>query len=302
MPTITGQDYPELFPKFYDAKLLAYLKENLVARQFAQRRPLPKGAGREIVFTRFEPLPPNTTPITYKPTPSEGKAFSTSQISVKVEEYGDYIDLDEFTDITSFVPLVAEAVDQLAYQAQRTLDAIAMREITTGTNVLFPNGKTSREELKSSDKITKELVRKAVAILKRNLIPPFPDGYYRCFIHPDKVNDLFTVEDLVNLQIAGAKGSPAESGVVAQFAGVKFVETTTAPTEAITNADGETITVYKTVIFGQNAYGIVEIDGTSVQMVYTNLDKLQRVKTIGWKAYFAAKRLYEPAIVRIETT
>jgi len=301
MPTITEQTNPELFPKFYDAKLLAYLKENLVTRRFAQRRSLPRNSGREIIFTRFEPLPPNTTPITFQPTPSEGKAFNTSQISVTVEEYGDYIELDEFTEITSFVPLLSEAVDQLAYQAQRTLDYLTMKEITSGTNVMYPNGKTAATDLTSDDKITKDLVRNAVAILKRNLIPPFPDGYYRCLIHPDKINDLFTVDDLINLQIANAQGRPAESGVVAQFAGVKFVETTVAPTETVTNSNNQQITVYKTVIFGQNAYGVVDVDGNSVQMVYTNLDRLQRVKTVGWKAYFAAKRLYEPAIVRLET-
>jgi len=298
---VTGQTNPELFPKFYDRKLLAYLKENLVALKFAQRRELPKNSGREVVFTRFEPLPPNPEPITFKPTPSEGKSFSTTQISVTVEEYGDYMDLDEFTDVTSYVPLLSEAVDQLAYQAQRTLDYITMKEITSGTNVMFPNGKTAATDLTADDKLSKDLIREAVANLKRNLIPPFPDGYYRCFIHPDKVNDLFTVEDLINLQIANASSKPAESGIVAQFGGVKFIETTTVPTEVVTNSNNQQITVYKTVIFGQNAYGMVDINGQSVQMVYTNLDKLQRVKTVGWKAYFAAKRLYEPAIVRIET-
>ena len=298
---VTGQTNPELFPKFYDRKLLAYLKENLVALRFAQRRELPQNSGREVVFTRFEPLPPNPEPITFKPTPNEGKSFSTTQISVTVEEYGDYMDLDEFTDVTSFVPLLSEAVDQLAYQAQRTLDYLTMKEITSGTNVMFPNGKTAATDLTADDKLTKELIRQAVANLKRNLIPPFPDGYYRCFIHPDKVNDLFSVEDLINLQIANASDKPAESGTVAQFGGVKFIETTTVPTEVVTNSNNEQITVYKTVIFGQNAYGMVDINGRSVQMVYTNLDKLQRVKTVGWKAYFAAKRLYEPAIVRIET-
>ena len=36
-------------------------------------------------------------------------------------------------------------------------------------------------------------------------------------------------------------------------------------------------------------------------VVQTNVDRLGRVKTLGWKAYFAIKRLYEPAIVRVES-
>lgn len=55
------------------------------------------------------------------------------------------------------------------------------------------------------------------------------------------------------------------------------------------------------LVLGQNAYGIVDIDGNTLQTTFTNLDKLGRVKTVGWRAFFACKRLYEPAIVRIES-
>jgi len=77
---------------------------------------------------------------------------------------------------------------------------------------------------------------------------------------------------------------------------VKFYITTALP---IYDNGGQP--VYTTLVLGANAYGIVDVDTTTMQMTYTNLDKLGRVKTIGWKAYFAVKRLYEPAIVRIES-
>jgi len=296
MATVTGQTNPELFPIYYERKLLQYVKENLVALKFGQKFSLPKNSGRQAVFTRFQPLPPVTNPITFQPTPPTGASMSAQQVTVQIEEYGNYIDLDEFTDITSFVPLVDAATDLLAYNAQQSLDRIAMKELTSGTNVIYAGGATRRSELINKP-LTKTEIRRAVALLQRNNIPPFPDGYYACLIHPDKLLNLFTDQELIQLSIV--KREATEKGYIGEFAGVKFYTTTTLP--IVSNGGTIPQDVYITLILGQNAYGIVDIDSTTMQMVYTNVDKLGRVKTIGWKAYFAVKRLYEPAIVRIES-
>ncbi len=297
MASVTGQTNPELFPQYYERKLLAYVKENLVALKFGQKFSLPRNSGRQAVFTRFEPLPKVTTPITDQPTPASGASIATQQVTVQLEEYGNYIDLDEFTDLTSFVPLVDQATDLLSYNAQQSLDAIAMKELTTGTNVIYAGGVTQRVDLVGKP-LTKTEIRKAVNLLQRNNIPPFPDGYYVCLIHPDKTLDLFTDQELIQMSLA--KREALEKGFVGEFAGVKFYVSTALP--IVPNGNSTTPQdVYLTVVLGQNAYGIVDLDGNTLQMVQTNVDKLGRVKTIGWKAYFAVKRLYEPAIVRIES-
>ncbi len=297
MATVTGQTNPELFPQYYERKLLAYVKENLVAIRFGQKFSLPRNSGRQAVFTRFEPLPKVTTPITDQPTPASGASIATQQVTVPLEEYGNYIDLDEFTDLTSFVPLVDQATDLLSYNAQQSLDSIAMNELTSGTNVIYAGGVTRRADLVNTP-ITKTEIRKAVNLLQRNNIPPFPDGYYVCLIHPDKTLDLFTDQELIQMSLA--KREALEKGFIGEFAGVKFYVSTTLP--IVPNGNSTTPDdVYLTVVLGQNAYGVVDLDGTTMQMVQTNVDKLGRVKTIGWKAYFAVKRLYEPAIVRVES-
>ena len=297
MATVTGQTNPELFPQYYERKLLAYVKENLVALRFGQRFSLPRNSGRQAVFTRFEPLPKVTSPITDQPTPASGASMTTQQITSQLEEYGNYIDLDEFTDLTSFVPLVDQATDLLSYNAQQSLDSIAMTELTSGTNVLYAGGVTQRVDLVDKP-ITKTEIRKAVNLLQRNNIPPFSDGYYVCLMHPDKTLDLFSDQELIQMSLA--KKEALERGFIGEFAGVKFYVSTTLP--IVSNGNATTPQdVYLTVVMGQNAYGVVDLDGNTMQMVQTNVDKLGRVKTIGWKAYFAVKRLYEPAIVRVES-
>jgi len=299
MPVVNQSTNPELFPLYYEKKALEYVKANLVATKYGQLFRMPRNAGRTAVFTRFDPLPVNTTPLTNQPTPAEGASIATRQVQATIEEYGNYIDLDTFTDITSFVPLVDQATDLLAYNAQQTIDAVAMKELLGGTNVLYAGGASAREELTGDKPLTKAEIRKAVRRLKRKNIPTFEDGYYVCLIHPDKLTELFTDQELISL--AFTKKDAFETGVVGVFAGVKFVETTQLPILEITDANGKTHPVYQTLIFGKNAYGVVQIDGNTFQLVYTNTDKLGRVKTIGWTAYFAAKRLMEDAIVRIES-
>lgn len=297
MATVGKTTHPELFPLYYERKLIEYTKANLVALKFGQKRSLPVNAGRTIEFYRANPMPVVTTPITDKPTPPPSNLPNLTPIQVTVEEYGDSIDLYEFADITSFIPLIDYATDILADQAQRSLDTIAMNELTSGTNVLYAGTATARSDLIGTVKLTKTEIRKAVNLLQRENIPPFDDGYYVCLIHPDKILDLFTDQELILL--AQASMSAFEKGLVGQFAGAKFYVSTTLP--IVESGGTPSAPVYLTLVLGKDAYGIVDIDGNSMRMVQTNVDRLGRVKTIGWKAYFAVKRLYEKAIVRIES-
>lgn len=296
---VTGQTNPELFPLYYERKLIEYVKQNLLATRFGQRFSFQPNTGRTAVFTRFSPLSVSTTPLTDQATPAQGAGISSQQVQATINEYGNYIDLDEFTDITSFVPLVDVATDLLSYNAQQTLDKVAMEELTAGTNVLYAGGVSQRSGLDGTKKLSKTEIRKAVNLLQRADIPPFQDGYYVCLLHPDKVLDLFTNEELI--QLATARFEAVEKGMIGAFGGVKFYISTALP--ILSGAGGGTpaADVYQSLVLGANAYGVVDLDSKSVQMVYTNVDKLGRIKTIGWKAYFTAKRLYEPAIVRIES-
>jgi len=298
MPTITGTTNPELFPQYYEKKLLQYVKQNLPALDYGQKFSMPQNSGRVAVFTRFAPLSITTTPITFQPTPATGASLSAQQVSVSIEEYGNYIDLDDFTNITSFAPLMDVSIDRLAYNAKQSLHAVAMNELTAGTNVVYAGGASARSGLDGTKKLTKAEIRQAATLLKRNDIPPFQDGYYVCFIHPDKVADLFTDQELISLSMA--RKEPIAQGYIGELYGVRFIETTAMP--IVSNGNNATpADVYQTIIVGANGYGIVDLDGNTLQTIYSNVDKMGRVKTVGWKAYFAVKRLYEPAIVRIES-
>ena len=87
--------------------------------------------------------------------------------------------------------------------------------------------------------------------------------------------------------------------------------------KAITTTDGDEIkaegggsggrAVYSTMILGDNAYGVTEIEGGGLEHIVKQLgsagtaDALNQRSTVGWKATKAAERLVEQFMVRIES-
>ena len=88
-------------------------------------------------------------------------------------------------------------------------------------------------------------------------------------------------------------------GEIGKIAGVRFVETT----EAKIFAGG----VYSTLILGDNAYGVTEIEGGGLQHIVKQLgsagtaDALDQRSTVGWKGIRTAKILLEQNMVRVES-
>lgn len=87
--------------------------------------------------------------------------------------------------------------------------------------------------------------------------------------------------------------------------------------KAITTTDGDEIkaegggsggrAVYSTMILGDNAYGVTEIEGGGLEHIVKQLgsagtaDALNQRATVGWKATKTAERLVEQFMVRIES-
>ena len=65
--------------------------------------------------------------------------------------------------------------------------------------------------------------------------------------------------------------------------------------------------VYSTLILGENAYGVTEIEGGGLEHIVKQLgsagtsDALNQRATVGWKATKVAERLVEQFMVRVES-
>lgn len=182
--------------------------------------------------------------------------------------------------------------------------------------------------------LTKAILDKTINILERNKAKKFTGQVnastgvstypvapaYWMIIHPDQVRDLY--EFSFSGLVKGGDFTPVEQysaqtqvmdGEVGKYRSLRFIATTqckiVAGAGGADSADKRRETssacdVYLNLAFGQNAYGIVPLDGlnsrTIVERAGGVTDPLHQVNTIGWKAATAVALIGDEYLVRVE--
>ena len=284
---------------FYSDYLIDNAVPKLVHDQFAQKHPIPKNGGKTIEFRKYSPLPKLLTPLTEGVTP-DGQSLSVSTIEATVAQYGGYITLSDVLLLTAIDNNLVQATKLLGNQAGATLDTITREVLNGGTNVIYAGGVASRSAVK--DILTVADIKKAVRALKVQNAEKIGDSFV-AIIHPDVTYDL--TNDPTWQAVKDYDPKDWYEGEIGKIAGVRFVETTEAKVWAAAGANGKS--VYSTLVLGDNAYGVTEIEGGGLQHITKQLgsagtaDPINQRATVGWKAIKVAERLVENYMVRIES-
>ena len=307
---------------YYDMSLIDEASANLVHDQFGQKRPIPQGGGKTIEFRKFAPLAKATTPLTEGVTP-DGKSLNVSKVEATVSQYGDYITQSDVLELTALDNTILEATKLLGRQAGVTLDTIVRNIINAGTNVSYcpkvsgstETAVTSRSGLDTTAKLTVKAIQKAVTKLKGQNAPKI-NGDYVAIIHPNAAYDLMRDSEWIDAH----KYTTSENlytGEIGKIAGVRFVESTEAkiwndsscPVKTAKSGDTPATyhPVYSTLIIGEGAYGVTEIEGGGLQTIVKQkgsagtADPLDQRSSVGWKAIKTAELLVQNYMVRIES-
>ena len=214
-----------------------------------------------------------------------------------VAQYGGYITLSDMLMLTAIDNNLVQATKLLGAQAGATLDTITREVLNGGTNAIFCGGKEARGDLDETSLLTVDDVKKAVRLLKTQNAEKI-SGSYVGIIHPDIAYDLTNDPAWKDVKTYSDPDDWYE-GEIGKIFGVRFVETTEAKI-----FDGG---VYTTLILGDNAYGVTEIEGGGLEHIVKQLgsagtaDALNQRATAGWKATKTAERLVEQYMVRIES-
>jgi len=278
---------------FYSDYLIDSAEPKLVHDQFGQKHPIPKNGGKTIEFRKYSPLPKMLTPLTEGVTP-DGQTLTVTTIEATVAQYGGYITLSDVLLLTAIDNNMVQATKLLGNQAGATLDTITREVLNGGTNVIYAGGVSSRSALAAE--LAVDDVKKAVRALKAQNADKI-DGSFVGIIHPDVSYDL--TNDPKWEAVKTYDPEDWYEGEIGRIFGVRFVETT----EAKIFDEG----VYSTLILGDNAYGVTEIEGGGLEHIVKQLgsggtsDPLNQRATVGWKATKVAERLVEQFMVRIES-
>ena len=286
---------------YYSDYLIDNAVPKLVHDQFGQKHPIPKNGGKVIEFRKYSPLPKLLTALTEGVTP-DGQSLSVSTITASVAQYGGYVTLSDMLMLTAIDNNLVQATKLLGAQAGATLDTITREVLVGGTNVVYSGGKSARSALTATDVLKVDDIKKAVRALKNQNAEKIGNSYV-AIIHPDVAYDLMNDDAWENVK----QYDPSDwyEGEIGRIAGVRFVETTEAKIFAKAGANSQA--VYATLVFGDNAYGVTEIEGGGLQHIVKQLgsagtaDALDQRATVGWKATKVAERLVEQFMVRIES-
>lgn len=301
---------------FYDRTMLKAARPLLLHLKWAQVKDIPRNGSETIKFRRYALLTAATTALSEGVTPS-GSQLSVTDVTATVAQYGDYVTLTDFVQMTTLDPLLTETADILGQQAGNTLDQLCRDVIIAGSTVQYASTATSRGTVTASMKLNRNEVREAVRTLQSNdakkvtrMVNP-STGFNTtplnaCYVGIISENTLYDLKDDAAWVPVEEYSSQADvmEGEVGKMDDVRFVMTTNA--KIATGEGSGSIDVHLTLIMGQDYYAISRISGEAMKNIIKPLgsagtaDPLDQRSTSGWKATFVAKRLNENFAVRVE--
>ena len=265
--------------QFYDKKLLETAKTRLVHARFGQKRSIPRHGGKRVEFRKYDLFTPDVDSLTLvEGVTPEGQSLTQSKVEAEVAQYGAYVEVSDLLDLTAYDEVLADSAELLGEQLGTVIDWVTRDAMCASTNVQYANGRTARDQIRTTDVLTVNEIRKAVRTLKKNKARMFntaPDGsvrrpHYVCICSPDATYDL--QNDALWQDVS--KYSNAEqiySGEIGRLFGVVFVESTEAKVYRQTvyalakqaNASGTHTVQFKTAL-DDNAKRYLSVAGNEI--------------------------------------
>lgn len=314
MATQTLQTFSIENKQFYERALLKRLKDTYRLYKYAQKTILPKNSGDTISWRVFKSLALPTAELTEGVTPEPNK-LDIVKFKATLKQYGDYITISDLLDLEGIDPVVTETAELFGEQIAEYVDNLIRDVLLTGTNVFYAKGTeqtrpTTTDEITANCTITIDDINRIKAILTRYRAKPYTNGKFIFMISPEVEYDLKSLTATNSSWIDITKYTGSEKildGEIGTFLGFKFVVDNGIKVEE--NEATTPVLVHKCLVFGKDAFGVVELEGDSAspKIIHKPLgsagseDPLNQRQTLGWKINgFQTRILYDEALIRYE--
>lgn len=317
---------PSATDTFYVRELLLRAKYGDIYGRWSDTAQLPQKRGRSVMFRRYAHLAPALAPLA-EGVPPTGKTPSLTDYIATLSQFGDFIALTDFADMTGIDDYQRHWAGLLGEQAGYTMDAVDRDVVAAGTNKILSNG-TARTDINTVvdandfDRAIRALSNeRAQKSLKGNAgsqnvgSSPIMDAYPAVTL-PDV---MFDVQNIDGFRWASDyKGAaPEEVGRYKQIAffespdpsdlgaGGKKWAAGGASSTAVKNTAG-TVDVYSIIIFGKHGFTRVPLNAGSTKMYRKGLgsagssDPIDQLQTMGWKNTSARLITNQDWLIRIE--
>lgn len=313
---------------YFSKELLKQITQNLVLDQFAKRQALPEKAGKNSV-TFFRYVEPDTDSIKAL-TEGDGhtggtlwakgayKEMTLDSVAVTLSQYGQVIGISDLLTAQALFNHLEQATVVNGQDAALHLDTKILNELadvpggatTAGKSVRYAGAAAYYAATPTSAQVMSglELLDTATALKVNNA--PTTSGYYTAVADPRVLRDLQNDSDWISSRHYGNPDAIFK-GEVGKYAGIRCIESTNSfrsvfgggANQWTANAAG---TVYSTMVFGDQAYGVVDLASQSpyapkmqIAQGPDKTDPLAQLTTIGFKTYYGQKILQPKFLAQV---
>lgn len=300
---------------FYDTELLENARVELFYAQFAKRQPLPANHGTTVEWRKWNTFA-KANELQEGVIPTGQKFGMTSKTGV-IKQYGTYAAISDKLELRAYDPVIMGATEEMGASAAETQETLIRDALLVNTNVLYCDNitlstgaiagtPTQANEMEATAetlcKLTPDSINKAVTIMKKNRVPRI-NGKYYAVIHPSVAYDLRNSKEWIEVHKYAAT-SEIFNGEIGELHGCRFIENVFAPILKDEYVNKAGTATYATYMFGKDAFGIIDPDGGSLEMIVKDKDQiggpLNQFSTVGYKFETnGATVLYPERLLRI---
>lgn len=291
--------------KYLINKLLDRSSLRLVMGGLCDNINMREGAGLTAYMVRYKRMFVPLTALSEGVTPTQAAAFTLEEVTVTLDQWGDYLELTDVVQLTVKHPIMTQVTELLADNAARVMDREIMIVMLAGTNVQYGDASvTTRATITSAMTINENIIQKVRVTMVNAGAPPrggpstdakqvattgnfLGTQNYVAVCGPEVIGDIARPSTSYGTWAASATYSNAKAlyaTEVGTWANVRFVETNFIP---------------KFVLLGNTTTAVVSgaAFGTDTPVVTGTTAGLYDTGTIGFKVTRKDKlRGFEEAI------
>jgi N4-gp56 family major capsid protein len=282
---------------YYEKKLLSVLEPRLQLFKLGKKQRLPKGQGKQVKWLRYSKINSSTSALTEGTAPSE-IAFTTANVTATVSQYGQFSKVSDLLSDTAIDPVLESLSERFGRAASETIEDLIVAELDAQAFIQRVNNRANDDAIVAGDVLNHKELIEAMISQKVAYIGPHEMGNYMGIIHPacqyDLLSDTQTGSWLdVNKFVEGQQAKLLR-GEFGQLYGIRL-----AVSDKMTAAANmSSVSVKKSYVIGEEAFGVVELNGDSMSMIIKDhksggvSNPLEQFATVGYKIHgFAAKYL-----------
>ena len=159
--------------KFLVNKLLDRSSLRLVMGGLCDNITMREGAGLIAYMVRYKRMFVPLTALSEGTTPTQAAAFTLEEVTVTLDQWGDYLELTDVVQLTVKHPIMAQVTELLADNAARVMDREIMIVMLAGTNVQFGDASvTTRATITNAMTINENIIQKVRVTMVNAGAPP----------------------------------------------------------------------------------------------------------------------------------